>query len=72
MATRQAEDGKAASGRPLWSVRTLSRRLGLHLKTTYSMIARGELDGVVIRLGGRLRFDPEDVERWLSERKKAR
>lgn len=57
-----------ASGMPrLLTVRELAAFLGLHEKTIYDWSARGELP--CLRLGNRLRFDPNDVTRWLSARK---
>jgi excisionase family DNA binding protein len=52
---------------PLWTVRRAAQYLGLHEKTVYDMVARGELP--VIRVGRSLRFDPRDMTRWVSARK---
>ena len=44
--------------------------LGLHLGTLYSMVSRRQIPH--LRLGARLvRFDPVELEAWLSERRVA-
>jgi excisionase family DNA binding protein len=51
----------------LWTVREVSEFLGVHEKTVYDWVNRGGLP--CFRLGNRLRFDANDVLRWVSARK---
>ena len=62
-----ASEGSATGMPRLLTVRELAAFLGLHQKTIYDWSSRGELP--CLRLGNRLRFDPNDVLRWLSARK---
>jgi len=57
---------KEQNGR-LLNVAEVARFLGLHEKTVYEWAARGRLP--CVRVGSRLRFDPRDIDRWLSARK---
>jgi excisionase family DNA binding protein len=52
---------------PLMTVEDVARFLGVHEKTIYDWAARGWLP--CVRVGSRLRFDPRDVNRWVSARK---
>lgn len=51
----------------LLTVRELAQVLGIHEKTVYDWVAKGQLP--CVRLGNRLRFLPSDVSRWLQARK---
>ena len=51
----------------LMTVSEVAQFLGLHEKTVYEWAARGRLP--CVRVGSSLRFDPRDIERWLSARK---
>lgn len=51
----------------LLNVRELAAFLGLHEKTIYDWTARRSVP--CVRLGNRIRFDLDDVLRWLSARK---
>jgi len=62
-----ASEGSATGMPRLLTVRELATFLGLHEKTIYDWTARGELP--CLRLGNRLRFEPNDVLRWLSAQK---
>jgi len=61
--------GKAEVGPPprLLRVPELAALLGVHEKTIYDWVARRRLP--CLRLGNRLRFDPNDIARWLASRK---
>ena len=41
--------------------------LSLKLSTVYSLVASGRLP--CVRIGGRIRFDPDDLLRWVAARK---
>lgn len=62
-----ASTSSSAAHESLWNVRRTAGFLGLHEKTVYDMVARGELP--VVRVGRLLRFDPRDMTRWVSARK---
>jgi excisionase family DNA binding protein len=62
--TRSNQQG---SGSRLLTATELARYLQIHIKTVYTWVARGELPS--IRIGGRLRFSPDDILRWVSARK---
>ena len=51
----------------LWTAREVARFLGVHAKTVYDLVARGELP--CIRIGKCLRFSPTELTRWVSARK---
>ena len=53
----------------LMTVSDVARFLGLHEKTVYEWAARGRLP--CVRIGSRIRFDPRDIDRWLSARKES-
>jgi len=55
------------SEQPLLTVRDLANYLGVHEKTVHRWRRSQGLPCVV--LGGRLRFLPRDVLRWLEARK---
>jgi len=50
----------------LWDIRRVSRLLGLSDRTVYQMVRDGRLPA--LRLGGRWRFQPQEVESWLRDR----
>lgn len=70
-AQRQAKELNSVSdgaGKPrLLNVRELAAFRGIHEKTVYPWAERGELP--CIRLGNRIRFRVEDLDRWLAHRK---
>ena len=51
----------------LWTAQEVAEYLGVHEKTVYRWKNQGGLP--CSRLGNRLRFDPNDVLRWVSARK---
>jgi putative molybdopterin biosynthesis protein len=51
----------------LLTVQEVADLLRVHRNTVYEWVSRGEMRA--IRVGNRLRFDPEDVSRWLGERR---
>lgn len=51
----------------LLTVSELASYLHIHPKSIYEMAARGELP--CVRIGARIRFDPRDLDRWVSARK---
>jgi len=48
----------------LWDVKTVAPRLGLSTRTVYQLARDGRIPG--IRVGGRWRFRPSDLDRWLE------
>lgn len=54
--------------RPLWSACHVAAHLALTRKCVYGLVARGVLP--VIRVGNRLRFDPDDIRDWLRRNRK--
>ncbi len=48
----------------LWDIRRVARLLGLSERTVYQMVRDGRLPSR--RVGGRWRFRPEEIERWLD------
>ena len=51
----------------LWTARDVARFLSFHPNTVYLWAAQRKLP--CVRLGGRLRFMPRDINRWLLARK---
>jgi len=51
----------------LWTIHDVARYLRIHEKTAYDWAAQGRLP--CIRLGGRLRFDPVELGRWVDSQK---
>lgn len=49
----------------LWDVRRVARLLGLSERTVYQMVRDGRLPS--LRVGGRWRFRPQEIERWLDD-----
>ena len=50
----------------LFAVQQVARILGLHPKTIYAYVERGEMPHY--KIGGRIRFDPAQVMKWLQAR----
>lgn len=61
------ESADKGLGERLWTVRDVARFLGVHEKTVYDWVSRGELS--CIRIRNRLRFSPTELTRWVSARK---
>jgi excisionase family DNA binding protein len=55
---------------PLWNVADTARYLGLTNKGVYGLAERRVLPS--IKVGGRLRFDPDDVAEWVRQHRRAR
>ena len=51
----------------LWTVRDVASYLQVNKNTVYEWVAQRRLP--CIRMGGRLRFDPADITRWVSARR---
>ena len=51
----------------LWTVAALAQFLGLHPKTIYTWVERGSVPH--FKIGGRVRFHPTEIERWLKTRR---
>jgi excisionase family DNA binding protein len=64
-----AEKIAAKIGRPqpLYSPRTLAERLEISERTVREMLERGDIAS--FKVGGARRIDPEEVERYLRERR---
>jgi excisionase family DNA binding protein len=56
-----------APGRTLLNVYRAAQRLAVSEETIRRMIARGELSA--FRVGGSLRLDPDELEKWLDTRR---
>ena len=67
MSSRSAE---ARAMTPLMTVSDVAQFLGMHEKTVYHWAGRGRLP--CVRVGSRLRFDPRELDRWISARKEGR
>lgn len=63
MATIEHDQDRA--GGTLLSVRRAAVRLGIGRGTTYRLIREGVLPAV--RVGGSIRVDPRELDRWLEE-----
>lgn len=50
----------------LLSVSEVARRLGVSVHTIYAWAAEGRLP--LVKLGKRTLFDPDEIQRWVSER----
>ncbi len=48
----------------LWDVRQTAGQLGLSVRTVYQMARDGRIPS--LRVGGRWRFRPADIDRWLA------
>jgi len=57
----------SALGDRLWTVPELALFLGLHPKTIYGWVEQGFVPHY--KIGGRVRFDPAEVQRWLKARR---
>jgi excisionase family DNA binding protein len=51
----------------LFTVTQVAQILQVHPKTVYSWCERGEMPH--FKIGGRLRFDPAQVTKWLQARR---
>jgi excisionase family DNA binding protein len=60
-------DNGNGSGARLWTTQDVARFLSVHEKTVYDWVRGSGLP--CFRLGNRLRFDAQDVLRWVSARK---
>jgi excisionase family DNA binding protein len=49
----------------LWNVERVAEHLGLSVRTVYQMARDGRIP--TVRIGGRWRFRPEDVDAWLAD-----
>jgi excisionase family DNA binding protein len=69
-ANGRAATSAPAAGRPatLWSIDDLAEYLGVPVHTIYKWRQTGE-GPVGYKIGKYLRFDPEDVYRWLATRR---
>ena len=52
---------------PLWTLHEVAAYLHVHEKTVARWLRAGRLP--CVRIGSRLRFDRQDVLRWVSARK---
>lgn len=52
----------------LLTVAEVAKRMAVSARTVYRMVERGQLPVVVLPAGG-LRFDPDDIEAWISSLK---
>src|SRR4026209_919580 len=59
--------GDALTPGTLWTVRDLARFLNVHERTVARWVRFGRLP--CVRIGSRLRFDRQDVLRWVAARK---
>lgn len=48
----------------LWTVTDLAQFFGLHPKTLYGWVERDYIPHY--KIGGRVRFDPAEIMRWLN------
>ena len=55
-----------ASRRPFLTVKSAAQYLGLSYHTIYAYTEAGTLPHY--KLGGRIRFDPDQLDEWLEER----
>ena len=55
---------------PFFTVPTLAKKLALSERTVRDILNRGEIQ--CYRIGPNRRIDPQDVKRWLEERKERR
>src|SRR6476660_5119749 len=60
------ERTRPSARRPLMALNDLCRHLGISRGTAYALVRDGGLPAV--RIGERLRFRPQDVDRWIAER----
>ena len=51
----------------LWTVHELAEFLGLRPKTVYTWVEQGYVPHY--KIGGRVRFDPAEIKRWLRARR---
>ena len=65
LAPDEAEKGMSGNLKRLLTVNDVMSLLGVSRSWTYEAAARGELP--CIRLGGMLRFDPDEIDRWLRQ-----
>jgi putative molybdopterin biosynthesis protein len=56
-----------AKGGCLLNVNDVARLFGISRKTVYEMTSKGELEAV--RVGQRLRYQPETLEKYLRDRR---
>lgn len=49
----------------LWSVVEIARYLGVSTKGAYRLAERGAIP--CVKIGGRLRFDPDEVRAWVRQ-----
>jgi len=60
-------EGDRRSASPLWDVDQVSAYLGVPVSSVYKMTARSATVRIPhIRIGGRLRFRPTDIDHWLT------
>ena len=52
---------------PLMTIKDLSTRLGVSTSTLYRWRSEGTPMPPAIKLGGAVRWRPEDVEAWLAD-----
>ena len=57
---------KAATG-GLFDIVGLSRTIGVKSKTVYSWVHTRQIPH--IKVGRLVKFDPQDIEKWIAERK---
>lgn len=60
----------AISDEPFYTVAELATRLALSERTVRDMLNRGEIP--CCRIGPQRRIDPDDLRRWLEQRKERR
>ena len=61
------KSGGADYSNPLWNVAETASFLRIHQKTLYDWAGRGKIP--CVRIGSRLRFDPQDITRWVAARR---
>lgn len=66
----RASSGASRSDEPFYTVAQLASRLSLSERTVRDMLNRGEIP--CYRIGPQRRIDPDDLRRWLEQRRERR
>lgn len=69
-ATARVSGGVGRSDEPFYTVGELAARLSLSERTVRDMLNRGEIP--CYRIGPQRRIDPDDLRRWLEQRRERR